>query len=275
MSAAAEVAPPLRPGGHFWRVFLIGGLISYRALFYWITPWQYIPTMLAAPTFQILFFVYLGRAAGVGSTAFFVVGNCIQICSMSGIYGMTMAISNERFFQTLSPILATPSDRLAVFLGRGLPVLISGFQTCCFGFLVSALILGFRPAPAELPQLLLAVLVTSASCTGFGMALGSVGLRVRDVFLIANIAYFAVLLVCGVEVPLHQLPLPLRVLAQILPLTHGIAAGRLLAAGQGGAAPMVDVLLEGLVGICWATAAYLLFRYFERSGRRSGAFDRL
>ena len=57
---------PAPPRGHFWRVFVIGGLISYRALFYWITPWQYIPTMLVAPLFQILFFVYLGRSTGVG-----------------------------------------------------------------------------------------------------------------------------------------------------------------------------------------------------------------
>src|SRR5262249_60406866 len=43
------------------RVFFIGGLISYRALFNWIRPWIYIPTMLGAPLFQILFFTYLGR----------------------------------------------------------------------------------------------------------------------------------------------------------------------------------------------------------------------
>ncbi len=273
MSAVAVADRPYR--GHFWRVFFIGGLISYRALFYWISPWQYIPTMLAAPLFQILFFVYLGRAAGVGSTSFFVVGNSIQICSMAGIYGMTMAIANERFFQTLSPILATPSNRLALFLGRGLPVLISALQTCLFGFLVSALLLGFRPSPGDVPGLALAVVVTAGSCTGFGMALGSVGLRVRDVFLISNIAYFLMLLVCGVEVPLGQLPLFLRALAQVLPLTHGIAAGRMLALGAPFARAIPDILLELVVGCCWAAVAYLLFAHFERAGRRSGAFDRL
>jgi ABC-2 type transport system permease protein len=273
VTSVAVTRPPLR--NHFWRVFFIGGLISYRALFYWISPWQYIPTMLGAPLFQILFFVYLGRATGVGSTSFFVVGNSIQICSMAGIYGMTMAIANERSFQTLSPILATPSNRVALFLGRGLPVLITGLQTCLFGFLVSALILGFRPSLGEIPGLALAVLVTSASCTGFGMALGSIGLRVRDVFLVSNIAYFLMLLICGVEVPIGRLPFFLRDLAQVLPLTHGIAAGRLVADGHGLGAALPDIGLELLVGSVWAVIAYLLFAYFERSGRRSGVFDRL
>ncbi|MFZ0168295.1 MAG: ABC transporter permease [Candidatus Dormiibacterota bacterium] len=264
-----------RRTGSFWRVFFVGGLISYRALFYWISPWQYIPTLLAAPLFQILFFVYLGRSVGVGSTNFFVVGNSIQVCSMSGIYGMTMAISNERFFQTLSPILATPANRMSVFLGRGLPVVVTGIQTTAFGFLVSAFLLGFRPAPSELPALALTVLITAASCTGFGMALGSIGLRVRDVWVTANIAYFAMLLLCGVEVPLRRLPGGLQVLAHFLPLTHGIAAARLLASGHNVAAAWPDIGGECLVGVAWATAGFLFFRYFERQGRRSGAFDRL
>ncbi|MGC2192323.1 MAG: ABC transporter permease [Candidatus Dormiibacterota bacterium] len=261
--------------GNFWRVFFIGGVISYRALFYWITPWQYIPTMLAAPLFQILFFVYLGRATGVGTTTFFVVGNSIQICSMSGIYGMTMALANERQFQTLSPILATPANRIALFLGRGLPVLVSGLQTTAFGFLVSALILNFRPSPSALPMLALTVLITTASCTGFGMALGSIGLRARDIWLTANIAYFAMLLLCGVEVPLRQLPGALQVVAHLLPLTHGIAAGRLLATGHHLGAAWPYIWEELLVGLAWATIAFLLFAYFERQGRRTGSFDRL
>lgn len=264
-----------KKAGNFWRVFFVGGLISYRALFYWITPWQYIPTMLAAPLFQILFFVYLGRATGVGSTTFFVVGNSIQICSMSGIYGMTMAIANERQFQTLSPILATPANRVALFLGRGLPVLVSGLQTTAFGFLVSALILNFRPSPKALPELALTVLVATASCTGFGMALGSIGLRARDIWIVANIAYFIMLLLCGVEVPLHQLPRVLQLVAQVLPLTHGIEAGRLLATGHHLAAAWPDIWLELGVGTAWAVIAFVLFAYFERQGRRTGSFERL
>ncbi len=266
---------PVTGSRNFWRVFFVGGLVSYRALFYWISPWQYIPTMLGAPLFQILFFVYLGRSTGVGSTTFFVVGNSIQICSMSGIYGMTMALANERQFQTLSPILATPANRVSLFLGRGLPVLISGFQTTVFGFLVSALILGFRPPSQSLPWLALTVLVTTASCTGLGMALGSIGLRARDVWLTANIAYFAMLLLCGVEVPLQRLPGALQVVAHGLPLTHGIAAGRLLAAGRPVGAVWPDIWQEAAVGAAWMVLALLLFLYFERQGRRTGSFDRL
>ena len=36
------------------RVFFIGGLMSYRALFGWLSPWVFIPSLLVAPVFQIL-----------------------------------------------------------------------------------------------------------------------------------------------------------------------------------------------------------------------------
>ena len=51
------------------RVFFVGGLISFRALFNWLSPWIYIPSMLVAPIFQILLFAYIGRNAGVESDA--------------------------------------------------------------------------------------------------------------------------------------------------------------------------------------------------------------
>jgi hypothetical protein len=51
--------------GRAVRVLFVGGGISYRALFNWISPGMYVATMLGAPLFQIFFFTYLGRYAGL------------------------------------------------------------------------------------------------------------------------------------------------------------------------------------------------------------------
>ena len=64
-AAAPEgVAVPLVTGA---SIFAIGGLISYRALFGWLSPWVFIPSLLVAPVFQILLFVYIGRSAALES----------------------------------------------------------------------------------------------------------------------------------------------------------------------------------------------------------------
>ena len=53
---------------------------------------------------------------------------------MSSVYGMTMAVANERWFGTLGPLLASPANRAAVFLGRGVPVLANGLLVSVFTF---------------------------------------------------------------------------------------------------------------------------------------------
>ena len=256
------------------RVFFVGGVISFRALFNWIKPSLYIPTLLGAPLFQILFFTYLGRYSESGqSDSFFVVGNAVQVCAMSSVYGMTMAVANERQFGTLGPLLASPANRLAVFLGRGVPVLANGLLVSAFGFMVGVVLLDFRPAPGAWPALAAIVLVTTASCTAFGMLLGSIGLYGKDFFFVANLAYYILLLFCGVNVPLEVLPQWMADIGRCLPLTHGIAAAREVAAGR----PLSEVAglvgTELAIGVCYAAAGFVLFRVLEHASRGRAVLD--
>ena len=259
--------------GRPWRVFFIGGLISYRALFNWLHPKIYIPTMLGGPLFQILFFAYVGRFSGVADDTFFVVGNAVQVCAMSSIYGMTMTIANERYFGTLSSLLATPANRLALFLGRALPLIANGLLVSAFGFLMGLALLDFELSWEAVPALVLVLLITVTSCTAFGMLLGSIGIRSRDVFFAANLFYFLMLLFTGTNVPLDVLPAWMQTVGRSLPLTHGIEAARGVAGGEsiGGVADLLAA--EAAIGAVYALLAYALFRFFENQGRRQASLE--
>jgi ABC-2 type transport system permease protein len=258
---------------NFLRVFFVGGVIAFRGLFNWIHPAMYIPTMLGSPLFQLVFFTKLGQYAHAQSRDFYIVGNAVQVCAMSSVYGMTMAISNERQSQTLGPLLASPANRAAVFLGRGVPVLANGLLVSAFTFAAGAVLLGFRPGLGAVPSLAAIVIVTVASCTCFGMLLGSVGLRAKDVFFAANLAYFLMLLFCGVNIPLDVLPGWMSFVGRCLPLTHGIAAAREVAAGASFAHVGSLVATEALVAAAYAATGFVLFRYFESASRRSAVLD--
>jgi ABC-2 type transport system permease protein len=257
------------------RTFFVGGLIAYRGLFNWIRPSIYIPTMLGSPLFQLVFFTKLGQYAHARDASFYVVGNSVQVCAMASVYGMTMAIANERWFGTLGPLLASPANRAAVFLGRGVPVLANGMLVSAFGFVVGAALLGFRPGWSSVPALATVVIVTTVSCTAFGMLLGSIGLRAKDFFFASNLAYFLMLLFCGVNIPVDSLPSWMEAVSRCLPLTHGIMAAREVAAGATLADVSGLVWTEVGVGIAYATAAFGLFRLLERESRRSAVLDSL
>jgi ABC-2 type transport system permease protein len=255
------------------RVFFVGGYLAYRALFTWLRPSIYIPTMLGGPIFQILFFAYVGRYAGVQSDEFFVIGNAVQASALAGIFGMAMTVGGERWFQTLSMLLATPASRLAIFLGRALPLIVNGMLVSVFGFAVGWALLDFELAAGEIPGIAFVVLVTSFSCTALGLLTGSIGLRARDVFFLANLVALLLLLFCGVNVPLDALPAWMETVSRGLPLTHGIEAARAIADGAAFSDVSDLVATEAAIGLVYALVAYVLFRFFEVEGRRRATLE--
>ena len=255
------------------RVFFIGGYLAYRALFNWIHWSIYVPTMLGGPVFQILFFAYIGRYAKLRSDEFFVIGNAVAISSLGGIFGMAMTIGGERWTQTLSSILVTPANRLALFLGRALPNLANGVIVSTVGFVVGWLLLDFSLKPTEIPAIALVVIVTSFACTAFGTMIGAFGLRGRDIFFFANLMIFVFLLFCGVNVPVDSLPGWMQAIGRVLPLTHGIDAARQIAQGRSLRDVSGLIGTEAGIGVCYAALAYGLLRFFEIDGRRRATLE--
>ena len=255
------------------RVFLIGGLISFRALFSWLSPWVFVPTMLVAPIFQILLFAYIGRSAGVQSDGFFLIGNAVQYAAIPCLFGMGHSIEGERWTQTLGIVLATPARRVPLFLGRALPVVLNGFLVALLSVAVGSPLLGVSvPGSAWLP--LVAVLVVgSASCTGLGLVTAAIGLRVRETAVLLNVIFGIMLVFCGANVPLSQLPAWMATVGAGLPLTHAIEAARQVASG--GSLASVGPLLgrEALVGLVYGVSGLLALRLFEAESRRRATLE--
>lgn len=252
------------------RLVVVGGLISYRALFNWVRPSVYIPSMLIAPLFQIIFFTELGRFSGTQQGQYFTVGNAVQVCAMSCLFAMGMTIANERYYDTLGPVLATPASRAAIFLGRAWPVMLSGLFISLFGLVAGEVLLGLRLSGIAFLGILVVLLVSVASCTAFGLLLGAVGLQTREVILLANVAYFMMLLLCGVAVPRGVLPGWLDVIGSGLPLTHGIAAAHQLAAGASLTAVSGSIAAEAIIGACYGVTGYSMLRLLEWTSRSRG-----
>jgi ABC-2 type transport system permease protein len=256
-----------------WRVFWYGGRMSYGMLFNWARPSIYIPTLIGGPTFQLLFFAALGSYATDRSPAYFAIGNAVQVSALAGVFGMTMAIANERWFGTLPAILATPANRVALFAGRFMPFVLNGLLVSLYAFALGVIFLGVRLAPGTLAVAGLALLVTVFSCTAIGALQGAVSLRLRDGLFGANLVTMSILLFCGVNIPVDDLPGWMQVIGNLLPFTHGLEAVRQAADGAGFAQVGGLIGIEALVGIAYAVAAFALFVYLERSARANATLD--
>lgn len=255
------------------RILVLGGLTSYRALFHWLSPWILVPSFLVAPIAQIALFAYLGRNAGIGSDEYFVIGNALQYAAIPCLFAMGNTIGDEREQKTLGIILSTPAPRLPLFLGRAIPVIANGFLVALFGLVVGGLIFSIEvPVTAYAPIVLVSA-VTAASCTGLGMVTGALNLRVRESAVLSNIVFGVLLVFCGVNLPLADLPGWMAALSPWLPVTHGIAAARELADGATMAAVGGDVLREAGVGLLYVVVGLVALRYFEWESRRRATLE--
>ena len=255
------------------RVALVGGLLSFRGLFSWLHPSLLIPTMVVPPLFQVLFFAYLGRAAELESDTFYVVGNSIQLAALPGLFAMSHAIAGERRTQTLAHLLASPASRLALFLGRGLPVMAIGLLVSLSSFAFGALVLDVELDWSSLPLLVLTMLTAAFSCTALGLAQAAIALRVRELAVFSNLVFAVLLIFCGVNVPLDDLPEWMSTVAQALPVTHAVEAGREVVAG----APLADVAgllgAEVAIGGAYLVLGIALLRYYEHVARRQATLE--
>jgi ABC-2 type transport system permease protein len=255
------------------RVIFVGGLTSYRALFNWISPWIFIPHTLGYPIFEILFFAYLGRYAGVQSDRFFLIGNAFLAIAVTGMFGMGHATAGERRSQTLAALLASPANRFAVFLGRALPSIVTGFFVAATSFAICAAVLGVHVPASTIPGLVLATLAAAFGCTALGLCIGALGLRGRNVSVFADVITACMLVVSGANVPLHRLPDWLQTISSGIPLTHGIQAARAIADGASINAAAGLLGKEVAVGAAYLVLGLLMLELFEYEGRRTASLE--
>jgi ABC-2 type transport system permease protein len=255
------------------RVFFVGGMTSYRALFHWMNPWIFVPMLIVVPFTQLLFFAYLGRATDVAQDSYFVVGNSLVAAALPGLFGIAHSISGERRTQTLAALLASPADRFALFLGRTLPAIVNGFFVSVFCLVMGALLLRFDVHASALPALALVIVTCAFSCASFGLCIGAIGLRGRNVSVLADLTFAFFLVAAGVNVPLDRLPDWLRFVSDRLPLTHGITAARRIVGGDGLGDVAGLVATEAAVGAAYLVAGVLLIRFFEYRGRRTASLE--
>ncbi len=255
------------------RVFFLGGLASYRALFTWLTPWILIPTFIIEPIFQVLFFAYVGRSAGVGSDSFFLIGNAVQYASIPCLFAMGNSIGGERQFQTLGLLLASPARRVPLFLGRSLPVILNGFVVSVVALFVGALVLRVTIPISAVVPIVVVVLVSAFSCTGLGLVTAALAMRVRETAVLSNLLFGVLLIFCGVNVPLSALPAWMATVADWLPMTHGIEAARDLAGGASWSDVSFLVAREAGIGMLYVVIGLVLLAVFERESRRYATLD--
>ena len=256
------------------RVFLIGGWLSYRALFHWLRPSLFVMVLLVPSVTQMIFFVYLGRAAAVENDTFFIVGNALVAAAVPCLFAMSQTIAEERFTLTLPSLIVSPANRVALFLGRAFPSVANGAVVAAFALVVGVVVFRIDLSASAVPGVVVAILVVAFSCTGIGLLNASLGLRWRETAVLSNFILYFLLLFAGRErSPRSPSRLARRRSRRDCPITHGAEAAREIVAGSSIADVAGLLGAEALVGTAYAVAGLILLRRFEVIARRQASLE--
>lgn len=244
---------------------------DFRATYTWWT-WGFgwLGRMLTQVTFCAFIGVLLGDPAQI---RYLVIGNAIMTCVIDAM-AVVASSSWERSEGTLPLLGAAPAHMGWVFFGRSLQWPVSGSLTALVSLLVFSPLFGVHWTAAQIPVLVVLVVVTAMSTYAVGLFLSPFVLTATAARnIVSNSAYLVMMAVCGVVVPVGYWPGWVQAIAQVLPLTHALAAVRSLGQGSSASAILTQSGLAVLCGAGWLVAAMVAFSVLEVRARRNNSFD--
>jgi ABC-2 type transport system permease protein len=223
---------------------------------------------------QMAFFVFVGLfIRGPSVVPFIAIGNALQTVSWNTVFSVINITSHDKWDGTLPLVLATPASRLPLFIGRAMIHVFDGMLSVAVSFVFAACIFRVDFGQANWLALVLTVFVTALTMAGFGLLIGGLSFYFREPLIFANIFLFTLLIFCGINFPVQDLPQFIQPVSYAIPLTYGVSAAR--SAIAGGSLFEVSSFLgpQLLVGSVSIALGYVFFRSFENVARKTGRIE--
>jgi len=253
-----------------WRVFRVSLLVGARdfRLFWnwrtWLFGW--LSRILTGAASWVLVGRLLGDTARLN---YLLLGNA----AVAGVGTFAVAASAwERWDGTYALLVVAPGSMAPAMMGRMAVWILhwigSSFATFVFLWLAFSWQPPMMGLLVAIPGVTLLALSTYALSLFLGACIGRVP-ALRNILI--NLLTSAILVLCGVSVPVSFWPRWVQVIAAVLPTTHALAAIRAGFAGQPSWEVARDMGLEALVGFGWLTLAALTIDRMAEAGRADGS----
>jgi ABC-2 type transport system permease protein len=256
------------------RIYRQGLRVGYRdfrdfwSLRSWLFGW-----MLRILT-NAFAWVLLGRVLGSEARLqYLLVGNALAAGSSAALWASN-ATTWSRYDGSHPLLVIAPSGLLPAVIGRTSIWLFNGVATSLVSFAVLLLAFDYRPSLLGLLALPLVIVIVCWSTFCFALFMGALlNKRARYRNMALDIAGMLMLAFCGVSVPVDFWPAPIPFVAELLPLTHGLVAARLLFAAAAPADVVRALLLELLVSAGWLGISLLTVTRLFNGGRADGSIE--
>ena len=266
-------AQPLRFGERL-KNLLIVSILHYKGL---CISWQgrgYIARAFVSPLLIVFFVSLFGKFASDAEAAQrYAIGMAVFSMPFVIAGGFFEAAAYERTFGTLSVVLVTRANRLTLYLTRAAVHWVNGIVTMAACLFCGWILIGLDFSKVDLLASACAVVALLISSVAFGLLMSNFTTLLYNMTYVYQFMYSVCWLLTGVVIPVANLPPGLREISSFIPITHGFSAFRQSFSGAGIEVVGEEVLLEIVIGLCYAVAGFSVFRFVETMARRRGFIE--
>ena len=187
-------------------------------------------------------------------------GIMAMVVMMSLMTGLPHAISYEKDMGTLDGMLAAPTSRWSIILGKVMAQSTTGLIQGFIILLLSVLLFGVAIHGSILLVVLL-IILTVFSFVGLGILITSFADKEETATMVMMTLMFPMMFLSGVFFPIQQMPSFMQSLANFLPLTYAADAMRkVMVLGAGTQAILTDVIVLAVFGSVLLAVAVPMFK---------------
>ena len=211
------------------------------------------------------------RAGSTNVAVFVFVGYAMYNWLSVLLWGPGTALRQEQLRGTLEAVFVTPASRLVALFGPGMAALLPMAVVFASNLLALRVFFGIFPPIAGVLQAAVIVILGIPALYAIGALFAASVLRFGEVAPVVQLIRGMFVLACGITFPVAMLPLWAQVWAKLMPPTYIVDdIRRVLLRDENIAGVAGDIAIVLMLAAVTATLAIVVFRYLERSARRTG-----
>lgn len=229
---------------------------------------------LLYPLMTLVFYVILA-AYSFNTTHLtrWVVGNSFLLCVNITLFSLGQAFAGERYYGRLRSIIASPTSKLATVLQKALFPMLIAVLTVFIGFIAGSLIFNVPFTDVNQSLLLITIAMSMFSVAGLSLMLAAFSLLTDSMHLILNTICYVLMIFCGANFPITQLPAWGQAFSRALPLTRGIQAANMLFEGFDTLTFLSLITGEFAIGILFYLSSFWIIKFAERAAIRRASLE--
>jgi len=229
---------------------------------------------ISIPLITLIYYCFIAKNSfHTDQLTKWVIGNSMLLCNYSCVFTIGATFEGERSYGRLKWLIASPCSRIATVVQKGFFFIFESIATVILCIAFGSLLFGVNFSNVNLGLFVIIMVIGILTAVCFGLFLSVFPLLFDSMNLILNLVNVSMLILCGANFPVEDLPGPVQFLSWCLPFTRSIEAANMLFGEVDKGRLLTLMGQEALVGVAYLTLCVALFKVIEKTAIRRATLE--